>query len=51
MTEYCEGGQVVSEAKRLKHFSEKCVAALMRDVLSAVMYIHENNIIHRDLKL
>lgn len=51
VTEFCEGGQVISEVKRLKHFSEKSVATIMRNVLSAVAYIHANNIIHRDLKL
>ena len=32
-------------------FTEKIVQFLMKQILSAVDYLHKNGIIHRDLKL
>lgn len=51
MTEYCEGGQVVEELRRMKRFNEAIVAAIMKDVMAAVVYMHQNHVIHRDMKL
>ena len=54
--EYCNGGslmQCLNRYKELYHhpFTEEIVQFVMRQVISAVKYIHSQRIIHRDLKL
>lgn len=51
VTEYCEGGQVVNQLKKINRFSEATVATIMREIMAAVVYMHQNNVIHRDMKL
>jgi len=50
ITEYCSGGELFDRIHKLKHFSEKTAASIMKQLLSAVTYLHERNIAHRDLK-
>ncbi|CAK86645.1 unnamed protein product (macronuclear) [Paramecium tetraurelia] len=50
ITEYLSGGELFDRIKKMSYFSERKAASFMRDILSAVVYCHEQNIVHRDLK-
>ena len=56
ITEFCNGGDLLSCLKKYKSlyylpFSEEIVQHLMRQIVSAMKYLHQKRIIHRDLKL
>ena len=56
LLEYCNGGSLYEALykyinKYKTPFSEKLVQKIMRNILSGLKFLHENGIIHRDLKL
>ncbi len=48
--ELMEGGDLFHFIKQNKLFSEKKAADLMKQIMSAVFYMHKQNVCHRDLK-
>jgi calcium-dependent protein kinase len=44
--EYCSGGDLYERCP----YSEPAAARLMTKILSAIAYLHKNNVVHRDLK-
>jgi serine/threonine protein kinase len=49
--EYVEGGDLFNKIIAAEHFTERYCAVVARKLLSALVYMHDQNIIHRDLKL
>lgn len=50
VSEYCKGGELFDILSNKGSLSEKETAYIMKQVLSAICYSHQNNIVHRDLK-
>merc|ERR1719253_1680808 len=48
--ELCTGGELFDRIIEANYFSERVAAYLIRQILSAVFYMHTQNIAHRDLK-
>ncbi|CAD8114304.1 unnamed protein product [Paramecium primaurelia] len=48
--EYCKGGELLQQILKHGALSERMTQIIMRQLFSAVGYLHERGIIHRDLK-
>jgi calcium-dependent protein kinase len=50
ITELCEGGELFDKVVEKGSFNEDEAASVVKQLISAINYIHSNNIVHRDLK-
>lgn len=50
MFRYCENGSLHSICKNFGKFPENLVALYMSQVLHGLLYLHEQGVIHRDIK-
>jgi len=48
--EYCENGSLQTILKKFGKFPESLVAVYVSQVLEGLMYLHEQGVIHRDIK-
>ncbi|XP_036283606.1 serine/threonine-protein kinase 33 isoform X1 [Pipistrellus kuhlii] len=49
--ELCEDGELKEILKKKRHFSENETRWIIQSLASAIAYLHNNDIVHRDLKL
>lgn len=47
VTEYCEGGDLLTMLTEKREISEREAARIMRQILAAVEYCHRKKIVHR----
>jgi len=50
VSEFCSGGELFDTISEKGALTEVEAAYMMKQILSAIFYSHENNIVHRDLK-
>ena len=50
VSEYCKGGELFDIISKKGSFTEKDACVIMKQLMSAICYSHQNNIVHRDLK-
>ncbi len=50
VTEFCSGGELFDEIQKRNTFTERDAAGIIKQLLSAIAYCHNQNVCHRDLK-
>jgi calcium-dependent protein kinase len=50
VSEFCSGGELFDKISEKGIFSEKEAVHILKQILSAICYSHQNNVVHRDLK-
>jgi len=50
VTEMCDGGELFYHITKTKYLTESQAAKIMRQIFSAVAYLHSKRVCHRDLK-
>ena len=50
VTEYCEGGELLTKVLEEEYFTEKKAAVYLKQILSAINHCHHSGICHRDIK-
>ena len=50
VSEFCQGGELFDAISKKGNFTENEACKIIKQVLSAICYSHQNNIVHRDLK-
>ena len=50
VSEYCKGGELFDIISKKGNFSEHDACIIMKQLMSAICYSHQNNIVHKDLK-
>lgn len=48
--ELCEGGDLFAFIRANRIFTELSAAGLLKQIMSAVYYMHKRGVVHRDLK-
>lgn len=49
--EYINGGNLYSFVKKRRHLTEKTAKFLFKQIIQGIKYMHQNHIVHRDIKL
>ena len=50
VSEYCQGGELFDIIEKKGNFTEKDACTIMKQLMGAICYSHQNNIVHKDLK-